>query len=348
MANRGVSLDPQNEIHCIKDLEIKGSNKLPHVYREYYNQGSMDMISLRDNEAAFDRYKLRPRILRDVSNVDPSTSILGRKVAFPFGFSPAAAHKVAHQDGEIGTSMAAAENNIPMALSAYGTTSMEEVIEVGNGNPYFMQLNLLKNKSITKSIATRAEASGYHAIILTADAPTLGIRLNEARNNFGMPAGIQYPNLLPGIDMSSLALEDDPLEYVYTPEDVLLAIDHGFDGVIISNHGGRQLDSVPSTLDVLRECGPVAKGRIPIAIDGGIRRGTDIFKAIALGADFCFAGRIPIWGLAWNGRDGVDLAIKLLYQEFVKTMILTGVTKVQDISPVHLSILDNKGMLAKL
>ncbi|KAF4339912.1 fmn-dependent dehydrogenase family [Fusarium beomiforme] len=346
MANRGVTIDPRNEIHCIQDLKEKGGKKLPRMYREFYDQG------LRDNEDAFNQYKLRPRILRDVSNIDPSTTIAGIKVSFPFGFSPAAAHRVAHPDGEIGTSSAAAKNNIPMALSAYGTTSMEDVIAVGDGNPYFMQLNMLKNKEITKSMAKRAEASGYHGIILTADAPTLGIRLNEARNNLGMPSGIQYPNFLPGQDMSNLALEDDPLAYdqdcsltwaetikllrsytklpiwvkgVYTPEDVELAINHGFDGVIISNHG-----------------------RIFIAIDGGIRRGTDIFKALALGADFCFAGRIPIWGLAWNGEAGVDLAIKLLYREFRKAMILTGVTRMDEISRVHLSVLNAERMLSKL
>ncbi|KAH7171230.1 FMN-dependent dehydrogenase family protein [Dactylonectria macrodidyma] len=373
MANRGLPLCPHNEIFCIHDLKEKGSKKLPRIYQEYYNHGSMDMLTLRDNETAFDRFKIRPRILRDVSNIDPSTTVCGRKVAFPFGFSPAAAHKIAHVDGEVGTSRAAAAQNIPMGLSAYATTSLEDVISVGRDNPYFMQINFLMDKKLMKSLLHRAEVAGYHAVILTVDAPMYGIRLNEGRNNFGMPDGIEYPNLAPGMDMSSLAKENDPLAYdpsvtwenavrfmrestklpiwikgVYTPEDVELAIEHGLDGVIISNHGGRQLDSVPATIDALRECAPVAKGRIPIAIDGGIRRGTDIFKAVALGADLCFAGRIPIWGLAWNGTDGVELSIKLLYREFEKTMGLAGVSKVDEISPAHLSVFDHKGALAKL
>lgn len=189
-------------------------------------------ISLQDNEAAFDRFKIRPRILRDVSNIDPSTNVCGKKVAFPFGFSPAAAHRIAHADGEVGTSRAAAAQNIPMGLSAYATTSLEDVISVGKGNPYFMQINFLMDKEIMKSLLHRAEGlrqafifppfersliwykvAGYDAIMLTVDAPMYGIRLNEGRNNFGMPDGIEYPNLAPGMDMSSLAKEEDPLAY---------------------------------------------------------------------------------------------------------------------------------------
>ncbi|OAP65126.1 hypothetical protein AYL99_01098 [Fonsecaea erecta] len=337
MANRGRTLDP--EVFSIRDLKEKASKKLPKMYREYFNEGAMDMITLRDNEAAFDRYRIRPRILRNVSMVDTSATIWGSKVLFPFGFSPAAMHRLAHPEGEVGTSRACAALNVAMGLSAYSNDSLEDVIQQAEGktNPYAMQL--LK----------RAEKAGYKAILLTVDAPMLGRRLNEFRNSFAMPKGTTYPNIAPGLDMSNLEGGDNELAYengvdwdeaisfvknhttlelwikgLYTAEDVVTAIQYGLDGVVISNHGGRQLDSVPATLDALRECAPVAKGKIKIAIDGGIRRGTDIFKALALGADFCFAGRIPIWGLAYNGQKGVELAIQLLYDEFKLTMGLAG------------------------
>ncbi|KAJ0330760.1 hypothetical protein COL5a_003064 [Colletotrichum fioriniae] len=188
-------------------------------------------------------------------------------------------------------------------------------------------------------------ASGYKAIFLSVDTPLLGRRLNEYRNNFCLPDGIEWPNLLSdgkselsGDEKDNPSLDWDSaipwlkkhtklqlwLKGVYTPDDVALAIRHGLDGVIISNHGGRQLDGVPATLDALRICAPVAAGKIPIAVDGGIRRGTDIFKALALGASHCFVGRIPIWGLAYNGQEGVELALKILQYELKVAMALAG------------------------
>ncbi|UPL02725.1 hypothetical protein LCI18_013659 [Fusarium solani-melongenae] len=347
MANRGRTLN--SEIFCLNDLKEKGSKKLPRAYREFYNEGAMDLITVVDNEKAFDRYKIRPRVLKDVSNLDTSTEIFGTKVAFPFGFSPAATHKLAHPEGEVATSRAAAETCIPMALSAYATCSLEDVIAEGKGNPYIMQFSILKNRAISRQILERAEKAGYKAVMMTVDAPMLGRRLNEYRNSFGIPKGMGYPNILPDVDFSNLVDQAADLSYedsvgweeaigwvksvtkldiwlkgVYTAEDVALAIQHGVAGVLISNHGGRQLDGVPATLDALRECAPVAKGKIKIAVDGGIRRGTDIFKAIALGADFCFAGRIPIWGLAYDGAEGVKLAVNLLHDEFKIAMALAG------------------------
>ncbi|KAK6387175.1 hypothetical protein LTS17_000441 [Exophiala oligosperma] len=409
MANRGRTLDP--EVFCIRDLKEKASKNLPKMYREYFNEGAMDMITLRDNEAAFDRYRIRPRILKNVSHIDTSTTIWGSKVLFPFGFSPAAMHRLAHPEGEVGTSRACAALNVAMGLSAYSTDSLEDVIEQGSGktNPYAMQVSLLKDKKLTLQLLNRAEKAGYKAILLTVDAPMLGRRLNEFRNGFGMPKDMRYPNIAPDMDASNLEGGDNELAYgtfpsptlksstiqhaqhsrknslisimltspvlgtengvnwdeaisyvkghtnlqiwvkgLYTAEDVATAISYGLDGVVISNHGGRQLDSVPATLDALRECAPVAKGKIPIAIDGGIRRGTDIFKAIALGADFCFAGRIPIWGLAYNGSKGVELAINLLYDEFKLAMGLAGCKSVSEINRGHLSILETNGILSKL
>ena len=314
----------------------------------------MDLLTLRDNEAAYDRYKIRPRVLVNVDNIDTSGSIFGVKTSLPLGFSPAAMHKLAHPDGEIATSKAAASQGLCMALSSYATESITNVAAQGNGNPYAMQLCVLRDRETSKYILEQAEAAGCKALFLSVDTPCLGLRLNEYRNNFVLPDGIEWPNLrsdgkseLSGSEANPSAVNkhefDASLDWdtaipwlrantklqlwikgVYTAEDVLLAIKHGIDGVIVSNHGGRQLDGVPATLDALRECAAAAQGRIPVAVDGGIRRGTDIFKALALGASHCFIGRIPIWGLAYNGQEGVELAVKILAHEFKVTMALAG------------------------
>ncbi|OJJ07553.1 hypothetical protein ASPVEDRAFT_202450 [Aspergillus versicolor CBS 583.65] len=371
MANRGKSHD--SKVYSIEDLERLGSERMHKAYREYYNEGAMDLITLRDNKSAYNRYLIRPRVLRNVSAIDTSTNILGTKVRFPFGLSPTAMQALAHRDGEVATSRAAAANGILMGLSNYSTIALEDVIEQGKGNPYAMQLSLLKNKDAMVRMIKRAEAAGFKALFVTLDAPYLGRRLNEYRNSFGVPKGMEYPNLFPGVDVSNLEDGDESMAYdtamewpqllpffrqhtkmqiwgkgIYTAADAELAIKYGLDGIIISNHGGRQLDSVPSSLDVLREVVPIAKGKIPIAVDGGIRRGTDIFKALALGADFCLAGRPAIWGLGYNGQSGVNLAINLLYDEFKTCMALSGCKNISEISREHISLLQQDGRLLKL
>ncbi|KAK2606468.1 hypothetical protein QQS21_003161 [Conoideocrella luteorostrata] len=322
----------------------------------------MDLITLQDNEAAFDRYKIRPRILVNVENVDTSGKIFGCKTAIPLGFSPTAMQRLAHPDGELASSRVAAQYGLCMCLSSYATESIEDVGAQGQGNPYVLQLSMLRDRWTTTQMLQRAEgkiafvffqgrkpravrsilkqltwsqlkAAGYKAVFLTVDGVLLGRRINEYRNNFKLPEDMTWPNLLStGKDELSGAEEYsgtrktdyDPsicwdttipwlrsqtkmelwLKGVYTAEDVNLAIKHGLDGIVVSNHGGRQLDGVPATLDTLRECAVAAAGRIPITVDGGIRRGTDIFKALALGASHVFVGRIPIWGMAVGSRPG--------------------------------------------
>ncbi|GME45440.1 FMN-dependent dehydrogenase family protein [Neofusicoccum parvum] len=328
----------------------------------FFNDGAMDMIttSLHDNEAAFNRYKILPRVLVDVSSIDTSTTIFGQRVAFPLGFVPAANHKLAYPDGEAATACAAARTGICMGLSAYSTTGMEEVPTEAAGAaealgglkppPLAIQLTMFRNRDVSAQMVKRAESAGYKAVFLTADCPVLGLRLNEHRNKFALPDGLTYPNLTDKVDQPFKLADGDPgmsydstvtwedvipwlrsqtkmeiwVKGVYTVDDVLLAIRHGVDGVIISNHGGRQLDGVPATLDALRVCAPAAVGRIQIGIDSGIRRGTDIFKALALGATHCFVGRVPIWGLAHDGEDGVELALRILMAEFRIAMALAG------------------------
>ncbi|KAL4786869.1 FMN-dependent dehydrogenase [Aspergillus varians] len=366
MANRGESFNP--DVSCIADLKALANSKLPTMVRDYYNEGAMDLITLRDNEAAFDRYKILPRVLINVANVDTSTQMLGTKVSLPFGFSPAASQKLAHPDGEVATSRAAAKFGICMGLSSYSNYPLEDVGAQGLDNPYAIQMCVLRDRSITLQLLERAEKSGYKALFLSVDVPVLGMRLNEFRNSFSLPEDMEWPNVLSNGSSESNTTDYDPsldweqtipwlrehtsmqiwLKGVCSPADVELAIHYGVDGVVISNHGGRQLDGVPATLDSLRLCADVARGRIPLAIDGGIRRGSDIFKALALGASYCFMGRIPIWGLAYNGQEGVELAIKILRQELRVTMALAGCGTISDIRESHLSVLQPDGKLSKL
>ncbi|GME33172.1 FMN-dependent dehydrogenase family protein [Neofusicoccum parvum] len=382
MANRSQTF--HHKILTIKDLKDEASKKTPPTYRDFFNDGAMDMITLHDNEAAFNRYKILPRVLVDVSSIDTSTTIFGQRVAFPLGFAPAANHKLAHPDGEAATARAAARTGICMGLSAYSTTGMEEVSTAAAGAaealgglkppPLAIQLTMFRNRDVSAQMVKRAESAGYKAVFLTADCPVLGLRLNEHRNKFALPDGLTYPNLTDKVDQPFKLADGDPgmsydstvtwedvipwlrsqtkmeiwVKGVYTVDDVLLAIRHGVDGVIISNHGGRQLDGVPATLDALRVCAPAAVGRIQIGIDSGIRRGTDIFKALALGATHCFVGRVPIWGLAHDGEDGVELALRILMAEFRIAMALAGCKSVKEVSRCHLSVVDTNGVLSKL
>ncbi|KAJ5474506.1 hypothetical protein N7475_004072 [Penicillium sp. IBT 31633x] len=366
MAHRGETL--HKDVCCIADLKELGSNRLAPMVRDYYNGGAMDLITLNENETAYDRYKIRPRILVNVDKIDTSTEFLDSKVSLPFGFSPAASMKLAHPDGELGTSRAAAKYGLCMGLSSYSNYPLEDVAAQGTGNPYVMQMCVLRDRSITIQLLKRAEKAGYKALFLSVDVPVLGKRINEYRNEYTIPDDMSWPNILShGGDHSDRTEYDPSLDWestipwlrqhtslkiwlkgVTSPEDIELAIKYDIDGVIISNHGGRQLDGMPSTVDALRACAPVAKGRIPIAVDGGIRRGSDIFKALALGASFCFIGRIPFWGLAYNGQEGVELAIRILRQELRITMALAGCRTINEIQKCYLSVLQPDGVLSKL
>ncbi|KAJ5320218.1 hypothetical protein PENANT_c010G09097 [Penicillium antarcticum] len=366
MAHRGETF--HKDVCCIADLKRLGSARLAPMVRDYYNEGAMDLITLNENETAYDRYKIRPRILKNVDKIDTSTEILGSKVALPFGFSPAASMKLAHPDGELATSRAAAKYGLTMGLSSYSNYPLEDVAAQGTGNPHVMQMCVLRDRSLTIQLLERAEKAGYKALFLSVDVPVLGKRLNEYRHEYRIPEDMSWPNILShGGDTSDRTDYDPSLDWestipwlrehtslkiwlkgVTSPEDVELAIKYGVDGIVVSNHGGRQLDGMPSTLDALRSCAPVAKGRVPIAVDGGIRRGSDIFKALALGADFCFMGRIPFWGLAYNGQEGVELAIRILRQELRITMALAGCRTIGEIQKSYLSVLLPDGILSKL
>ena len=285
-------------------------------------------MTVHENSTAYTKYRLRPRVLRDVSKADTSTIVLGRKISFPLCVSPAGLQAMAHQDGELATSRACAKRGINMGVSSFSNYSVEEVTKAGlevGPIAHVMQLYTMKDRAMEERIIKRAEAAGCVAIFLTADSPVLGVRYNEWRNDFRTPDGLGFPMIEKTSEMIRAQTHDDGflafnsdshswaedipwlrsrtkmeiwIKGVLTAEDVLLAREYGCDGVIVSNHGGRQLDGTPATIDALPECVKAADGKIRVHIDGGIRSGSDIFKSIALGAECCWIGRPLIWGLA--------------------------------------------------
>ncbi|KAH8168710.1 FMN-dependent dehydrogenase domain-containing protein [Sarocladium implicatum] len=376
---------PVDPVFTVADIRAAAARNFDPKWLQYLNEGSMDLITVKANESAFDRYRIMPRILRDVAHVDPSTSVFGNKVSFPFGFSPAAMHCLAHPDGEVATSRAAAKAGIAMGLSHWATKSLEDVKkaseDLGAANPYGIQTSGATSKDEIVCLVERASKAGYKSLLVTVDAPTIGRRLNEYRNGIDLPKDMSFPNLSVDPenfraivrDASTTFSEFVPwlesvvpegmeiwLKGLYTPEDVIIAASHRcVRGIIVSNHGGRQLDGAPATFEALPDCaaavrslndGRAPKDKLMLGIDGGIRRGSDVFKAVALGADICFAGRVPIWALAYNGQAGVERALELLKDEFEMCMRLSGCKTLQDIGPDSLALVESgvPGLIKRL
>ncbi|KIM94774.1 hypothetical protein OIDMADRAFT_172497 [Oidiodendron maius Zn] len=362
----------------IEDIQEQGSKKLPKSARDFFNSGATSQVTVHENNTAFKKYRLRPRVLVNVSKVDPSTTVFGSKISFPVCVSPTGNQAMAHMDGELATSRACAKYNIHMGVSSFANHSIEEVREASNkvGTiKHAMQLYTMKDRVLQERVIKRAEAAGCVAILLTGDSPALGVRYNEWRNDFRTPPGLGFPMmekssqqiLAQTHDAGFLSMNSDYhswaddipwirsktkmeiwIKGVLTAEDVLLAREYGCDGVVVSNHGGRQLDDSPATIDALPECVKAAEGKIRIHIDGGIRSGADIFKALAMGAECCWIGRPVLWGLAYNGEKGVEKVLEVLYGEFRRVMMFTGCTSVADISRAKIGIAMANGPLGRL
>jgi len=329
---------------------------------DYVAGGAWDELSLDGNEAAWRRYRFRPRVLVDVARVDPSTTLLGVPVAFPLATAPMAVHGLAHPDGELASARAAAAAGVPFTLSTMASRSIEEVAEATPGGSNWFQLYKQATETQSRRLIERAEVAGFGAIVLTVDLPLLGYRPRDRRNGFelrvplgnfvGEPAtGIVGPSHRP--DASGyLALETPPrtltwddiatmrgwsslpivLKGILTAEDARLAVEHGVDGLVVSNHGARQLDRVPAPIDVLEEVGAAVQGRAEIWVDGGVRSGLDIAIAIALGARGVLLGRPILWALAAGGQAGVERALAILREEFETALALLGTPTPADIS----------------
>jgi 4-hydroxymandelate oxidase len=345
----------------IYDFEAIAREKLPPMAYDYYASGAHDEITLRENHAAYDRIRLNYRVLKDISQRDISVTLLGERLSMPLLIAPTAFHRMAHPDGEIATVKAAGAAGTTMILSTLSTTSIEDVMAAAQG-PVWFQLYVYKDRAATAALVQRAEAAGCSALVLTVDAQIWGRRERDVRNRFQLPAGLSVKNLMPagqeqfpqGAQDSGLAayvasLFDQSLSWkdvewlcaasklpvflkgIVHPEDARQALDYGVAGIIVSNHGGRQLDTAPATIDALPEIVTAVDNRLLVLLDGGIRRGTDVIKALALGANAVAVGRPVLWGLAYDGQRGVERALEILRFEIDLAMGLCGCASVAEI-----------------
>lgn len=352
----------------VAEYEKYAKDNLPRNAHGYYASGSNDMITLRENRAAYSRLRILPKVLIDVTKVDTETTVLGEKVSSPICVAPTAMQKMAHPDGECATSRAAARHNTLMTLSSWSTIPLEEVAEAAPGAYRWFQLYVYKDRAVTLDLIKRAERAGYKAFAVTVDTPVLGRREADIRNKFSLPKHLTMGNFTAvggdhasgtksaGSTGSGLAsyvasLIDKSLSWkdiawlrknttlkivvkgVMTVEDALISVKNGVDGIWVSNHGARQLDTTPATIEVLADICKAVGTRCEVYLDGGITRGTDVIKAVALGARAVFLGRPILWGLTHSGEDGVYNVLKLLNDEFVLAMQLTGAVKISDLKP---------------
>nr|GMC86733.1 peroxisomal (S)-2-hydroxy-acid oxidase GLO4-like [Ipomoea batatas]GMD01569.1 peroxisomal (S)-2-hydroxy-acid oxidase GLO4-like [Ipomoea batatas] len=319
----------------VKEFEELAKKALPKMYYESFAGGAEDQHTLKDNEEAFHRIIIRPRVLIDVSRMDMSTTILGYKTSAPIMIAPTDRHKLAHPDGEVATARAAAACDVIMVY---------------------------KRRDITELMVRRADRNGFKAIILTVDTPKLGRREASIKNKLVLPPSKNFEGLIsaavvPGSGSglqayasstfdSSLSWKDIAwlksitklpilLKGILTHEDAIKALEVGVAGIIVSNHGARQLDYTPATISVLEEVVLAVKGKVPVLLDGGVRRGTDIFKALALGAQAVLIGRPVLFGLAAKGEHGVRQVIEMLKNELELTMALSGCCTIKDITRSH-------------
>jgi len=343
------------------EYEQLAKSHLSQMAFDYYSSGAWDEITLKDNRAAFTRIKLRPKMLVDVSEINLTTKVLGEPLQLPLLIAPMAFQCLAHPDGEIATASAAVSAGVGMVLSTLSTKSLEEVATVDNGLQWF-QLYIHKDRGLTRALVERAYTAGYKAICLTVDAPVLGKRERDQRNEFTLPPGLHPANLtkISGLDIPHEKGESGLLTYfaqqinpaltwkdlewlqslsplplvlkgILRGDDAVRAVEYGAQGIVVSNHGGRQLDGAIASIDALPEIIAAVDGRAEVLLDGGIRRGIDILKALAIGAKAVLIGRPVLWGLAVSGQAGVSHLISLLKDELTTAMALSGCANLQDI-----------------
>lgn len=351
------------------EYESLARSRMDPAAWDYYQSGAEDEVTLRENRAAFERIKLRPRMLAGVGACDTSVTLLGETLSMPVLVAPSAYQKLAHPEGEVAMARGAGAAETIMTLSTMSTVALEEVAEKAT-SPLWFQLYVYKDRGVTEALVRRAEAAGFKALVLTVDMPRIGRRERDIRSGFGLPPGLIVANFAghahadqPGVDpgQSGLAvyaasLIDSTLTWesvewlrsftrlpvlvkgILTAEDAREAVGLDISGIIVSNHGGRQLDGAVSGIEALPEIAEAVAGRTPVLVDGGIRRGTDVLKALALGADATLIGRPALWALAADGAAGVARALGLLREELRLAMALAGCKTVADVSRAHVKL----------
>jgi isopentenyl diphosphate isomerase/L-lactate dehydrogenase-like FMN-dependent dehydrogenase len=346
----------------LDDYEALAATRMPAGPLAYYAGAAGDERTLRDNVEAFRRHRLLPRVLVDVSGVDASTTVLGTPVSMPVLIAPTALQKLAHPGGEQAMARAAARAGTVMCVSTIATTRPADVAAAAPDAPRWFQVYVLKDRGVTRALVDEALDSGYRALVLTVDAPRAGRRERDLRAEFAVPPGIDMPAVSAALgstagitaagffslmdititwnDLEAL-VADSPVPVlvkgIHHPDDAVLALEHGAAGVIVSNHGGRQLDGVPAAIDMLPAVVDAVAGRAEVFVDGGVRRGTDVITALALGARAVLVGRPALWGLVCDGEDGATGVLSLLQSEIELALTLLGAPTPADVGPQHLA-----------
>ena len=360
--------------YSIEDLRLSAKRRLPQAIFDFFDGGAEDEVTLRDNEAAYKRIQLLPRVLTDVSEIDTSTVILGKPAALPMAIAPTGAVGFGWHGGDIAIARAAVAAGIPYTLSSTATASIEQIAKAAPGRLWF-QAYILRNKPFLEALIERARAADYEALVITVDLPVGGKRERDFRNDFSVPFRFTPRNLLDfvrhprwlsdiirlgmpvmenlvGLETkatnsnaiaSSVGRNYDPsfnwdalqkirdnwprkliIKGILASEDAVRVATMGCDAVVVSNHGGRQLDGAVATMDALPGVIQAVNGCIPVLVDGGVRRGSDIFKAWAMGAEGVMLGRATLFGVAAAGEAGASRSIAILKDEFIRTMQFCG------------------------
>lgn len=343
----------------LENLEHRARERLSATMYNYFAGGADDETTLADNPAAWKRIRLVPRVMRDVSAVSIATEVLGAPLSMPILVGPWAFQGLAHPEGERATAQGAAAAGTVMVASTVATTSLEDVATAGAGSPLWFQFYLLRDRAMTTDLLHRAAAAGYRAVVMTVDKlPVPGRRRRLAADRFSLPEGTGIPNfgyLVPeggdaGPDGYLRGLLDPSVTFadlewacaecrlplvvkgVLSPDDAAAAVEAGAAGIIVSNHGGRQLDGAIASADALPAVIDAVAGRVPVLVDGGIRSGADVVKALAIGAAAVLVTRPVIWGLVVHGAPGVEAVLKELAAEMSHAMALCGAPTVADVN----------------
>ncbi|HKW14406.1 MAG TPA: alpha-hydroxy acid oxidase [Candidatus Krumholzibacteria bacterium] len=344
------------------DFERVAEAKLLKAVFDYYAGGAFDEVALRASRAAYEHIPLYFHALVGVAERNTATTVLGEKVSMPVLIAPTAFHRLAHADGELATARAAGKARTLMIVSTLSNTAVEDIAATATG-PLWFQLYIYKDRNATRDLVARVEAAGCRAIVLTVDAPILGPRERDVRNRFALPSHLSVQNLV-AAGQGTVAGEEsgsglatyintfiDPsiswrdvewlrsitklpviIKGIVRADDARRAVEAGARAIVVSNHGGRQLDALPATIDALPYVAEAVNGRAEVYVDGGIRRGLDVVKAIARGARAVLIGRPVLWGLAANGEHGVARVLDMLQREIDNTMGLCGCPAVDHIN----------------
>jgi isopentenyl diphosphate isomerase/L-lactate dehydrogenase-like FMN-dependent dehydrogenase len=342
----------------VDDFEAAARERLDPGAYGYFAGGAGDEHTLRANVAAFARWELRPRVLVDVGEVSAATRVLGTELALPLLVAPTALQRLADPEGELATARAAAAAGTVMTLSTLSSVSPAELAAAAPGAPQWFQLYWSRDRAFTQELVESVAEAGFRALMLTVDFPVAGRRERDARAGFTLPDDLSLPNLPHRLEREDFhaalgTIVDDTLTWrdlewlrsvcplplaikgILTAEDALLASEHGADAVVVSNHGGRQLDGVPASLDVLSEVVEAVGERVEVLVDGGVRRGGDVLKALALGARAVLSGRAVLWGLAAGGEQGATRVLALLREEIELGLKLLGCRSPDEVTAAH-------------